>query len=136
MSVRRTEAAGTRTPAERVLPATGADMDTNKEKIMNIRIAILAACAGTFALAQADVAQANYSAASGSKTLVKIADVGSEPAIVVAQGAAIITSRSNIKHPSQKAGPVKPKKVLPSAAINTSRSNIKHPSKTGGNTTR
>lgn len=96
---------------------------------MNIRIAIIAACAGTLALTQADSAQANYSVASGPKTLVGIAGVGQEPAIIVAQGAPISTSRSNIKHPSQKAGPAKPKKVLPSAPISTSRSNTKHPSK-------
>ena len=52
---------------------------------MTMRIAILAACAGTLALAQADVAQANYAPASESKTLVRNADVGVEPAIVVAQ---------------------------------------------------
>ena len=34
------------------------------------------ACAGTLALAQADVAQANYAAASESKILVRSADVG------------------------------------------------------------
>jgi len=55
------------------------------ENTMKTRIAILAACASTLALAQADVARANYGAASESKGPVRITDVGSEPVIVVAQ---------------------------------------------------
>ena len=62
---------------------------------MTMRIAILAACAGTLALALADVARANYSVASESKTLVRNADVGPEPVIVIA--APVNTSRSNKK---------------------------------------
>ena len=72
-------------------------LENKIENSMTMRIAILAACAGTLALAQADVAQANYSAASESKTLVRIADVGSEPVIVVAQSAPVNTTRSNKK---------------------------------------
>jgi hypothetical protein len=49
---------------------------------MKIRIAILAACASTLALAQADVARANSITASESKSLVRIADVGPKPIIV------------------------------------------------------
>ena len=64
---------------------------------MNIRIAILAACASTLALTQADVARANYDAASESKAIVKTAGVGLEPTIVFAQNASISTTRSNIK---------------------------------------
>jgi hypothetical protein len=49
---------------------------------MKIRIAILAACAGTLTLAQADVARANSVTASETKSLVRIADVGPKPMIV------------------------------------------------------
>ena len=52
---------------------------------MTIRIAILAACAGTLVLAQADVARASYETASESKDPVSSTDVGPVPAIMVAQ---------------------------------------------------
>jgi hypothetical protein len=51
---------------------------------MKMRIAILATCAGTLAVAQADVARANYDAASESKSPVRITDVGPEPAVRMA----------------------------------------------------
>ena len=49
---------------------------------MKMRTAIFAACASTLALAQTDVARANYGAASESKSLVRIADVGPKPMLV------------------------------------------------------
>jgi hypothetical protein len=48
---------------------------------MNIRIAIFAACASTLALAQADVAWANYGSTSNSKNPVSITDIVQVPAI-------------------------------------------------------
>ena len=51
---------------------------------MNKKIAILAACASTFALAQANPTQAAYAGAAESKILVRITDVGPEPMIVLA----------------------------------------------------
>jgi hypothetical protein len=49
---------------------------------MKMRTAIFAACAGALTLAQTDVARASHSAASPSKGLVRIADVGPKPMIV------------------------------------------------------
>jgi hypothetical protein len=69
---------------------------------MKLRIAIIAACAATFALAQLVPAQAAYTGASETKSAVSIADVGSVPAIRLAL--LVSTTRSNIKHPS-KASP-------------------------------
>ena len=67
---------------------------------MKIRIAILAAYVGAFALAQADIALAAYTGAAASR--MPATNVLSEPVIVVAQSAAINTTRSNIKHPTSK----------------------------------
>jgi hypothetical protein len=53
-----------------------------KRRPMKMRIAIFAACASTLALAQADIARANFGAASESKRLVRVADVGPKPMIV------------------------------------------------------
>lgn len=94
---------------------------------MKIRIAVLAAYASTLALAQP-----SYAAASNANYLSAKTDAKLEPLIVLAQSAPISTSRSNIKHPSKKAGSGT---SLPSAAVNTSRSNIKHPSKKAGSGT-
>ena len=69
---------------------------------MTIRIAILAACAGTLALTQPDIALANYSAASDSGGPASSTAAGAEPVIVLAQSA-IVTSRSNITRPSKRA---------------------------------
>jgi len=66
---------------------------------MRIRIAILAACIGTLALAQTEPAQA---------TLVN-------------------TTHSNVRHPGVTAKPGAANPASPSI-INTSRSNIKYPS--------
>ena len=65
---------------------------------MNTRIAIIAACAATFALVSAVPAQAAYSGATETKSAVSIADVGAAPAIRLA--ALIVISRSNIRHGS------------------------------------
>ena len=62
---------------------------------MIIRIAILAACAGTLALAQADIARASYGAASESGSLARLTDVEAEPVIVLAQNGRSV-SGSNI----------------------------------------
>jgi hypothetical protein len=64
----------------RILP-----MEANKEYIMKIRIAIIAASAGTLALAQTDLAQATYAGASGSFSTVTSPDLGSsDPATKLA----------------------------------------------------
>jgi hypothetical protein len=52
---------------------------------MKMRIAILAACASMLALTQTAVARANYGSASESKSPMRIADGGPEPAIKIAQ---------------------------------------------------
>ena len=52
---------------------------------MTMRIAILAACAGTLDLAQADRARASYGTASGSESPAKLTEVGAEPVVVLAQ---------------------------------------------------
>jgi hypothetical protein len=57
-------------------------LKTELENTMKIRTAIFAACASTLAVAQTDVARANFGAASESKSLVRIADVGPKPMIV------------------------------------------------------
>jgi hypothetical protein len=75
-------------------------LETIKENTMTIRIAIIAACAGTFALAQADFAQATYAAAPASKSVIGMNDVRSQPVIVVAT--LINISHSNIRHPGVK----------------------------------
>ena len=49
---------------------------------MKIRIAIFAACASTLALAQIDVARADFGTASECKSLVRIANVGPKPMLV------------------------------------------------------
>jgi hypothetical protein len=60
-------------------------MEANKEYIMKIRIAIIAASAGTLALAQTDLAQATYAGASGSFSTVTSPDLGSsDPATKLA----------------------------------------------------
>ncbi|MEA2895112.1 MAG: hypothetical protein QOJ84_727 [Bradyrhizobium sp.] len=51
---------------------------------MKLRIAVIVACAGTFALAQTGLAQAANTGAAESTSAVKIADVGSPPAIRLA----------------------------------------------------
>jgi hypothetical protein len=51
---------------------------------MRMRIAILAALACTFALAQANPTRAAYAGAAESKSLVRITDVGPKPMIVLA----------------------------------------------------
>ena len=48
---------------------------------MKMKIAILAACVGTFALAQAGPAQTAYTGAAEFKSAVTITDVGSAPTI-------------------------------------------------------
>jgi len=67
---------------------------------MNIRIAILAACAGTLVLAQINLAQAAHVGAAESTSLARTTEVGSGPATMLAQSI-ISTSRSNIKYPSK-----------------------------------
>ena len=57
---------------------------------MKIRIAIIAACVGTLALAQAELAQANYGVASESKP-VRVTDSGPEPVIVLAGETVVVT---------------------------------------------
>jgi len=52
---------------------------------MKIRIAIIAASAGTFALAQTDQAQAAYAGASASIGTITSPDLGSDPAIKLAK---------------------------------------------------
>jgi hypothetical protein len=89
--------------AYRAKPAHCCLLETIKENNMKIRIAILAAYVGAFALAQADIALAAYTGAAASK--MPATNVLSEPLIVVAQSAAISTTRSNIKRPSEKVGP-------------------------------
>jgi hypothetical protein len=60
-------------------------LETNKEKNMKIRIAIIAASAGTLALAQTDLAQATYAGASASISTVTFPDLGSsDPATKLA----------------------------------------------------
>lgn len=51
---------------------------------MKTRIAILVACAGTLALAQTDVARADFAGATALKTSNSVAAIRSQPAIVVA----------------------------------------------------
>jgi hypothetical protein len=75
-------------------------LQTKLENTMTLRIAIIAACAGTFALAQTNLAQAAYAGAAESKNRATIANVWSDPAIVVAT--LINTSHSNIRHPGVK----------------------------------
>ena len=58
---------------------------------MKMRIAILAACASTLALAQADVARANYGAALESKSLAWTNDNG--PSHVIREGWTRIAQR-------------------------------------------
>lgn len=70
---------------------------------MNIRIAILATFASTLTMAQVDTAKANYSDTVATKVFAKAAGIRPEQTIVLAQST-INTSRSNIKHPSKKAG--------------------------------
>ena len=53
---------------------------------MKMRIAILAACGSTLALAQADVARANYDAASESKRSVTPIEFEPERSFMIAQG--------------------------------------------------
>jgi hypothetical protein len=53
--------------------------------MMRMRIAIIAASAGTFALAQTDPAQASYADASASIGTVTSPDPGSDPAIKLAK---------------------------------------------------
>jgi hypothetical protein len=60
---------------------------------MTTCIAVLAACASTLALAQADLARAGYDAAPGSRAPASTA----ERAIVFAQSAPVNTSRSDKK---------------------------------------
>jgi hypothetical protein len=69
---------------------------------MTRRIGLLAACASTLVLMQADLAQAGYGALPGSRVPARTAETGPEPAIVLAQSA-IVTSRSNIKRPTKAA---------------------------------
>jgi hypothetical protein len=76
-----------------------------------MKIAILAACVGTLALAQADVARATYSAASAAKSAIGMNDVGSQPVIVVAT--VVNTSHSNIRHPGVKSKKTKTAPALP-----------------------
>jgi hypothetical protein len=57
-------------------------LETNKEKNMKMKIAILAACVGTVALAQADIARANYAAAYELKSFLRISDVRTGPVFV------------------------------------------------------
>jgi hypothetical protein len=52
---------------------------------MKIRIAILAACAGTFALAQSNLAQATHAIAPESKSAGNITEFGSAPRIKLAE---------------------------------------------------
>lgn len=52
---------------------------------MNIRIAILAACASALSLTQADVARADHGAVLGSTSFAGPRDGGPKPMIVVAQ---------------------------------------------------
>lgn len=93
---------------------------------MKIRIAVLAACASTLALAQADVAQANYSAAFESKSPVRITDVGPVPAIMVAQntidpipGIDIVVRKNGgiVKRPKAGSG-------LPNKKVGTARGTL------------
>jgi hypothetical protein len=63
-------------------------LENKMDTTMKMRIAIIAACASTLALAQADVARANYITASESKSLVGIAEIGSEPMFGAAPRAA------------------------------------------------
>jgi hypothetical protein len=74
-------------------------LKTTKENNMKLRIAILAACASTLALAQVDVARANYNAASGSKSLVRITDIW-QVADALTDGLLIVRPNSQ----KQKAG--------------------------------
>jgi hypothetical protein len=69
---------------------------------MTRRIGLLAACASTLVLLQADLAQAGYGALPGSRVPARTAETGPEPAIVLAQSA-IVPSRSNIKRPTRAA---------------------------------
>lgn len=76
---------------------------------MKTHIAILAACVGTLALAQINPTQAAYPGAAESNSAATIANVGSGPAIRLAQKddhngqgnrQLVNTTRSNIKHQS------------------------------------
>ena len=69
---------------------------------MKTRIAIIAACAGTLVLASADLTLANPAGALEPRSAARITDVAPDAAIKLAQNAAIVTSRSNIKHPGVK----------------------------------
>jgi hypothetical protein len=91
---------------------------------MKLRIAILAACASTLVLAQADVARANYGAAFESTSAVRITHVGLET-IKLAQNAPTKTKSSNTNLPGKKVAPVGPKKTQP-GIISTTRDNHRH----------
>jgi hypothetical protein len=71
---------------------------------MKIRIAILAACASTLALAQADVARANYGAASESKIAVSVGESGAEPALVFAQGISVPVCADTVSEADERCG--------------------------------
>jgi hypothetical protein len=95
---------------------------------LKTRIAIIAACAGTLLmLATSEMTYANYTGVTEPTEVAGI--VAAAPAIRLAQGAPINTTRSNIKKPGIAAGSNTP---LPDAAINTTRSNIKRPGVAAG----
>jgi hypothetical protein len=66
---------------------------------MKMRIAIIAACAGTLALAQTNPAQAAYPADSGSMSGATTTQAGAQPAMRLA--AVINSTHSNIRHPNK-----------------------------------
>jgi hypothetical protein len=61
-------------------------LETNKENIMTIRIVIIAACAGTLALAQADVARAQSSLVNSSHSNIRHPGEVKTPSIVRVEG--------------------------------------------------
>ena len=69
---------------------------------MKMRIAIIAASAGTFALAQADPAQAAYAGAAASSGAVASPGVGPTPAIELAESQKL--QRNRIQDSSGSAG--------------------------------
>jgi hypothetical protein len=74
---------------KRCIDATQPDADSEwgrllGDKTMKIRIAIIAACAGTFALAQSNLAQATHAVVPESKSAVNITEFGSAPRIKLA----------------------------------------------------
>jgi hypothetical protein len=97
-------------------------LETNKEKNMKMKIAILATCASTLAMAQTDIARANYRASSEPRMVKVIMAEGQNQENGAVRFAAVwevINSNpdSNAKQPK---GGAKTKKELSGPAKNDS----------------